>query len=80
MLVQVIHSRPRMVYEQEDPNGTHLEGQFYQEELSPLRITSRTTYKIHKIIDKRVKRGIREILVRWQGYSQAFGIVSLQQV
>jgi hypothetical protein len=56
----------------EDLNGTPIDGQFYQEELTPVRITSRTTYKIDKILDKRFRRGIREVLVRWQGYSQDF--------
>jgi hypothetical protein len=41
-----------------------------QEELTPVRITSRMTYKIVKIMDKWVWRGIREVLVRWQDYSQ----------
>jgi hypothetical protein len=71
-IVKVIHRQPRVVYELEDLNGTPIDGQFYQEELTPLRITSRTTYKIDKIMDKRVRRGIREVLVRWQDYSQAF--------
>ena len=47
-IVKVIHGRPRVVYELEDLNGTPLDGQFYQEELSPVRITSRTTYRIDK--------------------------------
>ena len=71
-IVILIHSRPRVVYELEDLNGTPVDGQFYQEELSPVRITCRTPYKIDKIMDKRVRRGIREVLFRWQGYSQAF--------
>jgi hypothetical protein len=71
-IVKVIHRRSRVVYELEDLNGTPIDGQFYQEELTPLRITSRTYYKIDKIMDKRVRRGIREVLVLWEGYSQAF--------
>ena len=50
-IVILIHSRPRVVYELEDLNGTPREGQFYQEELSPVRITSRTTYTKDKIMD-----------------------------
>ena len=53
-------------------NGTPIDGQFYQEELITVRIIRRTTYKIEKILYKRVRRGIREVLVRWQGYSQDF--------
>jgi len=71
-IVKVIHGRTRAVYELEDLNGKPVDDQFYQEELTPVRITSRTTYIINKILYKRVRRGIREVLVRWQGYSQAF--------
>jgi hypothetical protein len=67
--VKVIHRCPRVVYELEDLNGTPIDGQFYQEELTPVRITSPTTYKRDKLLDKGVRRGIREVLVHWQDYS-----------
>jgi len=69
---KVIKRTPRPVYELEDLNKTPIEGQFYQEELTPVRITEQTTYKIDKILDKRVRRGIQEYLVRWQGYNKDF--------
>jgi len=71
-VVKVIDTRPRDVYELEDLNGTPIDGHFYREELTPVRITDRTSYKINKILDKRVRRGIREYLVRWRGYSKDF--------
>jgi hypothetical protein len=57
--------------ELEDLNET-LIGQLYGEELSPVRISESTEYKIDKILDRRVRAGIREVLVRWKGYSKAF--------
>jgi ribosomal 30S subunit maturation factor RimM len=42
----------------EDLNKTPKEGQFYQEELSPVHITKQTNYNIGKILDKRFRRGI----------------------
>jgi len=69
---KVMGRRPRAVYELEDLNDTPIEDQFYRVELTPVRITDRTSYKIDKILDKRVKCGIREYLVRWRGYSQYF--------
>ena len=62
---KVIKRIPRPVYELEDLNNTPIEGQFYQEDQTPVRITKQTVYKIDKILDKRVRRGIREYLVRW---------------
>jgi hypothetical protein len=66
-IVYVIHRRPRIVYVLEDLNGTQIDGQFYSEELTPVRINSRTTYKINKILDKKVRRRIPELLVYWKG-------------
>ena len=61
-ITKVIQRRPRPVYDLEDLNKTPIEGQFYAEELTPLRISKQTTYKIDKILDKRVRRGIKEYL------------------
>jgi len=69
---KVVERKPRPVYKLEDLNKTPIEGQFYTEELTPVRIAEETTYKIDKILDKRVRRGIREYLVRWTGYSKDF--------
>ena len=51
-IVKAILRRPRVVYEIEDLNGTPIDGQFYSEELTLVRITSRTTYRIDKIMDR----------------------------
>jgi len=59
----VIERRPRPLYELKHLNGTPIDYQFYHEELTPVRVTRRTVYKMNKIIDKRVKRGILENLV-----------------
>jgi hypothetical protein len=71
-IVKVIHRRPRVLYELGDLNGTPIDCQFYSRELSPVRITIWTIYEIDKIMDKRVRRGIREVLVRWQGCGHDF--------
>jgi hypothetical protein len=71
-IIKVICRTPRPVYELEDLNRKVIDGQFYNEELTPLRITKRTTIKINKILSTRVRRGIREYLVRWKGYGPDF--------
>ena len=41
-IVKVIPRHPRVIYEREDLNGAPIDVQFYQEELTPVRITNRT--------------------------------------
>jgi len=60
------------VFELEDLRGREIEGQFYSEELVPVRVTKQTTYKIDKILDKRVRRVILDYLVRWRGHGADF--------
>jgi len=71
-VTKIIDRRPRAVYKLEDLNGKPIDGQFHREELTTVRITNRTYYKIDKILDKRIRRFIREYLVRWRGYNQDF--------
>jgi len=44
-ITKVIERRSRPVYELEDLNKTPIEGKFYAEELTPVRMTEETTYK-----------------------------------
>ena len=44
-IAKVSDRRPRHIYELEDLKGTPIEGQFYQEEVTRVRITRRTDYK-----------------------------------
>jgi hypothetical protein len=69
---KIIHRKPRPLYVLQDLNYAPIDEQFYGEELTPVRITKRTTYKIDKTIDKRYRRGFLEYIVRWKGYSSAF--------
>jgi len=71
-ITKIIERRPRPVYELEDLNKAPIEGQFYAEELTPVRISKETIYKIDKILENRVTRGIKEYLVPWNGYSKDF--------
>jgi len=71
-VVKVIDMWPRPVYELEDLNRTPIDGHFYKEELTPVRVTKNTVYKIDKILDERVRRGIREYFFRWRWYSGEF--------
>jgi len=47
-IVKVIDRRPRAVYELEDLNGTPIDGQFYQDELTPYASPVRPTCGVHR--------------------------------
>jgi superfamily I DNA and RNA helicase len=68
----VMKRKPSPVYVFEDLNNTHIDGQFYQEELEPVRISKRKKYKIDKILRKGTRHCIREVLVHWKGYHTSF--------
>ena len=69
---KVVYRTSRPVFELEDLRGQKIEGQFYSEELVPVRVSIQTTYKIDKILKKRLRRGILEYLVRWRCYRAYF--------
>jgi hypothetical protein len=71
-IIKLIRRTPRPVYELEDLNRKVIEGQFYEEELTPVRITKQTQFQIDKILATRVRRGIKQHLVRWKGYNKDF--------
>ena len=71
-IVNFIRRTLRHLYELEDLNGTLIQGQFYGEELTPVRVTKPSVHKIDKIVDKRYRNGILEYLVHWKWYRKNF--------
>jgi hypothetical protein len=71
---KVIRRTLRRVYELKDLNETSTDDQFYQEDLTPVRVTKQTTNKTFKILNTRVRRGNRDYLVKWRGYSTEFEV------
>ena len=67
--IKVILKTQRPVYELEDLNKKLMNSTFYEEELTPVHITKQTQFQIDKIIATRVRRGIKEHLVKWKVYS-----------
>jgi len=51
---------PRPMYKLEYLRGESIVGHYYAEELMPVNRTWRTGYRIDKILDARIRRGIRE--------------------
>jgi len=71
-ILKVLRRSPRHLYELENLLGESIDGQLYAEELTPVKICKKTEYLVDKILDSRVRRGIREHLVRWRGYGLSF--------
>ena len=61
---KMIRRTPRPVYELEDLYGTLTKGNFYGDELTPVRVTKRAAYKIDKILDRRYRNCIVQYLLR----------------
>ena len=60
------------MYELWDLNGTLVEGQFYVEELPPVRVTKSTVYNIGSILGKLCRKVFLEYLFHWKGYRKVF--------
>jgi len=71
-IIKVIRRTHWPVYELEDLNNQLIDGRLYEEELTPVRITKQTQYQTDKIIATKVRRGIKQHLVIWRGYSTDF--------
>ena len=68
-VVRVNRTTPR-TYNLEDMKGDEIRGTFYIQELQQIRPP--TYHDVETILDRRVRRGQPEYLVRWVGYSKAF--------
>ena len=66
-IIKVIHRTPRPVYGLEDLNRKVINGQFYEEKLTPVRITKQAQFQIDKILATRTRWGIKQHLVPWKG-------------
>lgn len=55
------------VYRLKDLKGEDIVGVFYEAELTP---ALNDVYEIEKILKRRTKKGIKEVLVKWKGYSK----------
>lgn len=57
------------VYKIKDRLDRDIEGVFYEQELQRIK---KNNFQIEKILKSRTKNGIKENLVRWEGYSKDF--------
>jgi hypothetical protein len=63
---------PQVMYKLRDWNGEKIEGSFYDTELQLVSRDLDGYWRIEKTLDDRWRRGKKEYLVRWKGYSSDF--------
>ena len=56
-------------YSIKDWKDEQIKGSFYEEELQK---TTQTKYRIEKVLKKRNRNGVKEVLVKWSGYNKEF--------
>lgn len=62
--------RKPQIYNLEDEEGEKIEGAFYRPEIQKVKHNQDTLFRINKILKRRTRRGIREILVEWKGHKK----------
>jgi hypothetical protein len=65
----VIPRKPRSVYRLQDLHGEEIRGLFYALELQRIDHDPHKRYKIDRIIDRRTRNRVKEVLVSWIGHT-----------
>lgn len=67
-IYSVVRRNSIYMYELKDSGGEHLQGLFYEQELSPVTVDDTTLYKIDRIIKYKGRDKKRQALVSWSGF------------
>ena len=74
--ISFVRTRPLPVtYQLTDGNGEVLKGWFYAQDLSLVRgdpEAKKSTWAIERVVEKRKRRAVEELLVKWKGFSEQF--------
>ena len=60
------------VYKVVDYDKEPIQGTFYEAELQRVNKSREDLWKIEKILKRRMRRGLAEVFVKWQGYPKKF--------
>lgn len=72
-IYQVKYALPNNVYKLKDLKGEKLLGVFYAQELQKANyVPEEHEFQIEEILKERVRKGVKEVFVRWAGYSDDF--------
>jgi hypothetical protein len=59
-----------ITYKIKDEHGEVLEGSFYEQELQ--KSQAKDVYVVEKVLKKRTRKGVKEVLVKWKDYGDEF--------
>lgn len=59
------------VYRVKDSNGEVILGTFYEQELQKVRVDKDQLYIIEKVLERKKRDGINQVLVKWKGYPKS---------
>ena len=68
-VVERLKTQP-ITYRVHDDNGSVIAGTFYREELQVVKRPE--FYDIEEILDERIRKGKKEVLIKWKGYDKSF--------
>ena len=66
---EVIDSVP-VTYRLDEWDGTHIEGNFYEQELQKTNLTD--TFLVEKVLKKRKRKNVNEVFVKWMGWPDKY--------
>jgi hypothetical protein len=61
-----------IMYTLQDWDKKNVEGSFYEQELQKVSNKLKDVYMVEKVLKKRTRKGVKEIFVKWLGYSDKF--------
>ena len=71
-ITAVLTDENPIVYNIEDLMGEDIKGTYYEDELQLIDYDPEGTFEIEKILARRRRNGVKEVLVKWMGYGDKF--------
>ncbi len=70
-VISILHTNPR-VYEIKDLKGERIKGAFYEQNLQKTIERPSGDFLVEKVLDTKVEKGQKFLLVKWLGYNKSF--------
>jgi hypothetical protein len=71
-IIRTYDTTQPIMYTLKDYNNENIAGSFYEQELLKVNDKLKNQWFVESILKKRTRKGIKEVLVKWNGYSDKF--------